>query len=107
MTPLVVATLGLALAPSTETAAAFALTCVLQTCAAMLAVYVARGRALPWRYAPLEIVRSYVLVLCWARACVSRRIAWRGHPFALQAGSVIVPLQASQRRSSGRTRLAA
>lgn len=107
MTPVAVATVGLAAAPSAETATAFAATCLVQTLAAMIAAYVSRGRSLPWWYAPLEIVRSYALLLCWARACVSRRIAWRGHPFTLQAGSVIVPLQASQGRSSGRTRLAA
>ena len=45
-----------------------------------------RGRALAWRYAPLEIVRSYVTLLCWARACVSRRIEWRGHPFISASG---------------------
>jgi ceramide glucosyltransferase len=107
MTPVAVATIGLAVAPSVETASAFAVTCLVQTCAAMFAVFAARGTWLAWWNAPLEIVRSYALILCWARACVSRRIAWRGHPFTLQAGSVIVPLQASQGRSSGRTRLAA
>jgi ceramide glucosyltransferase len=107
MTPVAMATLGVVVAPSTETAAAFAVTCLLQTAAAMVALGAIRGRRLAWWYAPLEIVRSYVVVLCWARACVSRRIAWRGHPFTLQAGSVIVPLPASQGRSSGRTRLAA
>jgi ceramide glucosyltransferase len=107
MTPLLVATLGLVAAPSGETALAFGAACLVQTLGAMFAVYVARGRWLHWWYAPLEIVRSYALALCWARACVSRRIAWRGHPFTLQAGSVIVPLPASQGRSSGRTRLAA
>jgi ceramide glucosyltransferase len=107
MTPIVVGTVGLVVAPSLETAGAFAAACLVQTCAAMVAVFAARGRWLAWWNAPLEIVRSYVLVLCWARACVSRRIAWRGHPFTLQSGSVIVPLPASQGRSSGRTRLAA
>jgi ceramide glucosyltransferase len=107
MTPILVATFGLVLAPSRTTAAAFVVACSLQTCVAMFAVFLARGRALPWWYAPLEIVRSYVMLGCWLRACVSRRIAWRGHPFTVQRGSVIVPLLASQGRPSGRTRLAA
>jgi ceramide glucosyltransferase len=105
MTPIVVASVGLLAAPSPRTAAMFVLTCGLQTVVAMLAVRLLRGRALPWWYAPLEIVRSYALLGCWLRACVSRRIAWRGHPFTLLPGSVIVPAAASHGRSSG-TRLA-
>jgi ceramide glucosyltransferase len=107
MTPIVVATVALVAAPSIATAAGFAATCLAQTCVAMFAVRVARGRWLPWWYAPLEIVRSYAMLTCWLQACASRRIVWRGHPFTLQRGSVIVPLAASQGRSSGRTRLAA
>jgi ceramide glucosyltransferase len=111
MTPVIVASIGLMVSPSKETAAALACACVLQTLGAMLAVRIARGRSLPWWFAPLEVVRSYLIFGCWLCACVSRRIAWRGHPFILLPGSVIVPLPTEPRsahgRSTGRTQQAA
>src|ERR1700722_6190968 len=91
LTPIVVASAGVIAAPCKLTAAVLAVVCLLQTACALLAVRLLRGRALAWWYAPLEIARSYVTLLCWAVACVSRRIAWRGHPFSLGRGSVIVP----------------
>jgi ceramide glucosyltransferase len=111
MTPVVVANAALLLSPSKTTAAALAAACALQTAGAMLAVRIARGRGLPWWFAPLEVVRSYVIFGCWLSACVSRRIAWRGHPFILLPGSVIVPLPSgpggARGRSTGRTQQAA
>jgi hypothetical protein len=87
----VVASAGVIAAPSKLTATILAVVCVAQTACALLAVRLLRGRALSWWYAPLEIVRSYVALLCWVYACVSRRIVWRGHPFLLRRGSIIVP----------------
>jgi hypothetical protein len=55
-----------------------------------------RGRALPWKYAPLELVRTAVLFLCWLGACSTRRIAWRGHPFVIGADSAITPIAGSE-----------
>jgi hypothetical protein len=96
----VVASAGLAVAPSKATALAMLVACVVQTTCALTAVKLLRGRALPWRYAPLEIGRSYVALACWARAWASRRIAWRGHPFVLGAGTVISPLEAPPAREA-------
>jgi ceramide glucosyltransferase len=108
LTPIVVASLGVLLAPGKVTAAILVAVCVAQTACALLAVRLLRGRTLAWWYAPLEIVRSYVSLLCWAAACVNRRIAWRGHPFVLLRGSVIVPVNASDtERAARRARLAA
>ncbi len=71
-----------------------------RTACALLAVRLLRGRSLAWWYAPLEVVRSYVTLLSWVSAWGSRRIAWRGHPFLLQKGSVIVPASGSGRQRS-------
>ncbi len=90
--PLAVASLMVALAPSRATVAVAVIAAALQTVVGLLSVRVLRGRGLVWYYAPLEIVRTYVSLLCWIRACVSRRISWRGHAFYLQSGSVIVPV---------------
>jgi ceramide glucosyltransferase len=105
--PIVVASFALALAPGTAMAALFAAACIVQTASAMLAVHLLRGHGLSWRYIPLEIVRSYVALFCWLRACGSRRIEWRGHAFLLKRGTAIVPVAASHDRSAGRARLAA
>jgi ceramide glucosyltransferase len=91
LTPVVVASAGVIAAPCKLTAAVLASVCVAQTACALLAVRLLRGRALAWWYAPLEIARSYVSLLCWGSACLSRRITWRGHPFFLRRGSIIVP----------------
>lgn len=106
MTPVVVASAGLAIAPGEVTAAVFAAACVVQTVAALTAVRVLRGSWLSWRYIPLELVRSYVGLLCWMRACASRRIEWRGHAFTMMRGTRIVPVEAPPERPD-RARLAA
>jgi hypothetical protein len=81
--------------------------CVTQMTGALLAVRLLRGTTALWYHAPLEIVRSFLNVLCWARACVSRRITWRGHAFVVQRGSTIVPATAHAHGSDSRARLAA
>jgi ceramide glucosyltransferase len=107
LTPILVASVGLLLAPGKVTATMLAVACVAQTASAMLAVRLLRGHWLSWRYIPLEFVRSYVALLCWLRACGSRRIEWRGHAFLIRKGTAIVRLAATQERSTGRARLAA
>jgi ceramide glucosyltransferase len=107
LTPIVVASLGVLVVPSKVTALVLVLVCLAQTTCALVAVRLLRGRALAWWYAPLEIARSYVTLLCWTCACLSRRIAWRGHPFLLHRGSVIVPLTRSSARSAGHAGLPA
>ena len=107
LTPVVVATGGLGLAPSRATMAVLVAACLVQTTCALLAVRLLRGRAMAWRYAPLEIVRSYVAFACWLRAWASRRIAWRGHPFLLCRGSVIVPAEAGAASSAAQAALGA
>ena len=107
--PLGVAAAAFLLAPSTLTAIAWCVACVLQTCSAMLAVRVLRGSWISWRYVPLELVRSYLGLLCWMRACFSRRIEWRGHLFLLGRGTTIEPLgrRDAVAEAHGRARLAA
>jgi ceramide glucosyltransferase len=91
MCPALVANAAFAASPSRITFLALAAAAVLQVVLALASVRVLRGHAMRWYYAPLEIVRSYVVLFCWIRALVSRRIEWRGHPFLILPGSVIVP----------------
>ena len=98
LTPVLAATLAATLCPSRATAAMLAATWLVQTLVALVAVRVLRGDWLDWRYAPLEVLRSYVTLLCWLRACASRRIEWRGHAFTLARGSTIVPVDDADRR---------
>ena len=107
LSPIVIATAGVLLAPGKVTAACLGIVSVVQTLCALLAVRLVRGRGFAWWYAPLELARSYVALFCWLRAWVSRRIAWRGHAFLLQRGSVIVPVVAADDRAAAGARFAA
>jgi ceramide glucosyltransferase len=107
LTPIVVASLAMVLAPGELMATLLGITCLLQTASALVAVRVLRGGWLAWWYAPLEIVRSYVTLFCWLRATLSRRLEWRGHVFTLTRGSVIVRGMSTSARSAGRARLPA
>ena len=100
LTPVVVGSAALVVAPGTVTAALLGAACVLQMGCAMLAVRVLRGRWLGWWYMPLEVARSYLAFFCWLRACGSRRIEWRGHTFLLTRGSVIVRAPVAPERSA-------
>jgi ceramide glucosyltransferase len=104
LTPIVVASLGWVVSPSKTTAMALVAICVLQTACALFAVKLVRGHHLAWWYAPLEIARSYVTLVCWLRAWGSRRISWRGHPFELGRGSAIDAVASQAERPAGRSR---
>jgi ceramide glucosyltransferase len=95
LTPIVVATAGVVVAPSAKTAAVLAAVALLETACALGAMRLLRGSWLAWWYAPLEIVRAYLGVIYWALAWTSRRITWRGHAFEMGRGSVIVPVAQS------------
>jgi ceramide glucosyltransferase len=107
MTPIVVATIALLVAPCEVTLALLAGIAVFQTACAMLSVRLLRGKSLAWWYAPLEVVRSYLALFAWLAAWASNRIAWRGHPFLLRKGSVITPISGPGEPSAGHGRLAA
>ncbi|HZU84279.1 MAG TPA: hypothetical protein VE987_15220, partial [Polyangiaceae bacterium] len=107
LTPIVIASLAVVLAPGKVTAGLLGAACLVQIGCAMVAVRVLRGGWLAWWYAPLEVLRSYLMFFCWLRACGSRRIEWRGHAFVLTRGSVIVRAPGSAERSAGRARFAA
>jgi ceramide glucosyltransferase len=91
LSPLTVASIVAVLMPSQLAMGAVAAAALMQTVVAMATTAHLRGHGLAWRYAPLEIVRTYLQLLCWATALVSMRIQWRGHPFVLKPGSVIAP----------------
>ena len=91
LSPVVTATLACLAAPSKMTCVALLAATLLQTGCAFLSMRILRGHSLRWYWAPLELVRAYVLFLCWTRACLSRRVSWRGHHFELARDSAIVP----------------
>jgi ceramide glucosyltransferase len=91
LSPLTIASVVAVLAQSRLSLAVVLVAALLQTTFAFAAIKMLRGRTLAWYYAPLELVRTYVTLACWARAWCSRRIAWRGHEFLLAEGSAIVP----------------
>jgi len=103
LTPIVVASAGAALAPSSTTAAVLIGVAIIETACALAAVRLLRGSWLAWWYAPMEIVRAYLGVAYWAVAWTSRRISWRGHAFEMGRGSVIVPVTHTA-TSTGRAR---
>jgi ceramide glucosyltransferase len=107
LTPIIAASAGLALAPCKLTWAMLCIASVVQTATALAAVRLLRGHWMSWRYLPLEVVRSYIALVCWLRACGSRRIEWRGHAFVLKRGTAIVPVSAAAERTASRARLAA
>jgi ceramide glucosyltransferase len=91
LSPLTTATIVAMCLPSRATLAVAGIVAVLQTVIALGTTAILRGRALAWRYAPLEVVRTYLGCMYWMTAWFSMRIQWRGHPFVLKRGSVIVP----------------
>jgi ceramide glucosyltransferase len=91
-TPLAVASLVALIDPTRPTLAAMLAVGFVQSVVAFLSLAILRGRGLRWYYAPLEAVRTVLVVVCWLRAAASLRIVWRGHPFMLGADTTIVPL---------------
>jgi len=93
LSPIVTATFACLLVPNKMFCLAFVAAVLLQTSCAFLSMRILRGQTLSWYWAPLELVRAYVLFFCWACACLSRRVSWRGHHFELARDSVIVPAE--------------
>ena len=91
LSPILVASVAAIAFRSREAALALLFTVVFQTVLAHGGLRLLRGHALAWYWAPLEVLRTYLLFFCWMRACLSRRIQWRGHPFLVMRDSVIVP----------------
>jgi hypothetical protein len=91
LSPLGAATLVAVAVPSRVTFAYAMLAAALQLFTATVQLKLLRGKALALRYAPLEIVRTYVALFCWARACVSKSLAWRGHAFDIGPGTTLMP----------------
>jgi ceramide glucosyltransferase len=91
LTPTIVSSI-VAIVVATKLAVVAAVaTAALQTLCALICVRLLRGKWLAWYYAPLEMVRSGVVLVCWLRGCLSRRIVWRGHPFVVGRDSAIAP----------------
>jgi ceramide glucosyltransferase len=93
LSPIVTATMACIVLPSKPFFLAFVGTVLLQTVCAFSSLHILRGQSMRWYWAPLELVRAYILFFCWTRACVSRRVSWRGHHFELARDSAIVPAE--------------
>lgn len=87
--PIVTATLVALMVPSRVTVGTLGATIVLQTLASLLAAWSFRGKPLPWKYLPLETVRTFMMVACWASAWVSRTVVWRGNPLELGPNTTV------------------
>lgn len=98
--PFVVAVASLLWLPSPLAVQAIVLVALLQTAVAAASVQALRGRPMALRHVVLEPLRALLLQLCWLRACVSRRVEWRGHPFLVQADSRLVPWPSGRVRAS-------
>ncbi len=96
--PLLVASVVAILAPSALAAKLWGCALGLQITGALLCFTLLRVKR-PWLLAALEPLRAAVIVLCWALACVSRRVSWRGNVFTLAAGSRLVPVRATRARA--------
>jgi ceramide glucosyltransferase len=92
--PIAISTAALAVAPTKTQALLLAAAIVLQTLLSRARIARLRGSAPALRYAPVEVLASYVLVFSWLRACVSRRVEWRGHPFRVGADTALTPVRA-------------
>ncbi len=92
LNPIALATVCWILAPGAVMGMCWAAVALAQMAGAVAAVRLLRGRAVAWWHGPLEIVRSVLALICWIRACASRKISWRGHPFWLLRGSAILPV---------------
>jgi ceramide glucosyltransferase len=93
--PVVVCTFACAAAPSKLLCVAFLASLLLQITGTFVMTKVLRGNLPRWFYLPLEVVRSYLLFVCWLRACSSTRVGWRGHDFELTKDTRIVPAEPS------------
>jgi ceramide glucosyltransferase len=91
LSPIATATVACVLVPMRAFLLALLGTVLMQTACAFASLRVLRGKSMRWYWAPLELVRAYVLFFCWARACLSRRVSWRGHHFELARDSAIIP----------------
>jgi ceramide glucosyltransferase len=95
LSPVVITTLACVALPTRLLCLAFLFAVFLQTTCAVVTTATLRGGAPRWYWVPLEILRSYLLFLCWLSACMTRRVSWRGHEFELADDSAIVAAEPS------------
>jgi len=91
--PVAIAAAVLAVAPGPLAAIGVAVAATCQLLGAFLFARALRGNAGGFGWTAREFLRTALLLACWARACLSRRVAWRGHEFELLPGSRIVPYE--------------
>lgn len=96
LNPIAIATVALALHPSKLQAILLAVALVVQTFLSRARISRLRGEAPALRYAPVEVLASYLLLFSWLRACVSRRVVWRGHPFRIGADTALTPIELAE-----------
>lgn len=91
LTPLVIAGAMAVIHPCKATIVAALFAAFVQTAFAFTSLRLLRGHGMRWYYAPLEVVRTALVLFCWLCACATRRIRWRGHDFVVLRESRIVP----------------
>jgi len=97
LSPIVIATLACAVSPTNLFCLTLACAAIVQIACAAITMRTLRGVGLRWYWVPLEIARSYLLFFCWLRACISRRVTWRGHYVELIRDSAMVPAEPTMR----------
>lgn len=100
--PIAVSGLGLIFVPERVTGLLFVFSCVVQIGGAIGSLCLLRPKSLSWWHAPLEILRTILVLVCWASAFVGRRIEWRGRTFWVGRGSAIVRASARKVRVPAR-----
>jgi ceramide glucosyltransferase len=90
--PVVVALMSMVLMPNRWTALALGVATLVQLGGSAVATRLHRQAWPGWSSPMLELLRSTIVFFCWCRACVSRRVTWRGHEFELGPRSRVVAL---------------
>lgn len=98
LSPIAVALVTAAIAPSAVALDILVLALVLQTLFAFVA-HAASGARRPLLLAAMEPARALASLACHALALASRRVSWRGNAFVLGPGSTLVRLPSFGRAS--------
>jgi ceramide glucosyltransferase len=102
LSPIAIATAGVAIVPSRTMVLVLLAVTLLQIVGAALTSRAVRGHAMPARYLFLEPLRALAVQMCWVSAALSRRVEWRGHRFVIGRDSRLTPYF----RRANRTELA-
>jgi ceramide glucosyltransferase len=92
LTPMLIASAVLCIAPSTTALRALCAAWALQCLGVTTALRILRQKWPSWQIVALEPLRALILFACWLRAWASRRVEWRGNSFRVGAGTELMPI---------------